>query len=137
MNFDDAFSRCPTCGREWGGYDTVGRALVTFTPEMAGKFVGKLSSPENAARYVRVMQAGKWDPMITPLKIWPDGTMWCGFTRMAACVNAGVPVEFLVEVTYPVTVERHDGHYKQLRHVNMYSEDDVRRMVTEWTSKTS
>jgi len=111
---------CPRCGHEFfparPGWDVIGEARMTIPPEVAAKFQGTLSSFDAVKQYAAKMKDGTWDSHGSLLQIWRNGKMLMGFTRMAAVVEAGVPVEFDVQIIEESGTEFRDGALRSTVH---------------------
>ena len=75
--------------------------IVTITPEMAQAYLAKNTNnrrirPTAVDRYACDMRAGKWDLTHQGLAFNCDGTLLDGQHRLAAIVEAGVPVTMMV-----------------------------------------
>jgi len=127
---------CPMCGREFTKYDIIGRGRLLFTPEMARRYVGPVTSGAEVDRYATIMRAGDWDTHMAPLRIWDGGTsMRNGFTRMAALIKAGVSIEFDVQVLKEVNWVARDGKIvSTVHHTETLTEDEVKQQIVKATT---
>lgn len=127
---------CPTCKSNFPGWDVIGVARVEFTPRMAARYIGPVNSEETINRYADVMRSGRWNPTIAPLRIWRNGLMMNGYTRMLAVVRAGVPVEFDVQIVHEAIQIDRDASgeivlSRTMHHTMMLTEDQVRSFLEE------
>lgn len=73
-----------------------------ITPEIAEKWLQKNTcnyrnlKPTKVALYAREMKDGRWEENGEAIKFYSDGTLFDGQHRLAAIVQAGVPVNMLV-----------------------------------------
>lgn len=89
-----------------------GNQVTEITPEIAGQLLERNTAnrppkPRMIKQFARDMEAGKWDPDASDIKIAATGELVDGQNRLLACLLAGVPFPTLVRFGVSTASKRH------------------------------